>query len=73
MRLAKSFLDGSQIEEAKRAYEKALELDPLQLEGRRGLFKTEVFEMAVPGQQDTEVIRKRLEWLLAINPKDATR
>jgi tetratricopeptide (TPR) repeat protein len=71
VRLAKSFLDGSQIEEAKRAYEKALELDPLQLEGRRGLFKTKVYEMAVPGQQDTEVIRKRLEWLLAIDPKDA--
>jgi tetratricopeptide (TPR) repeat protein len=70
VRLAKSFLDVGQLEEAKRAYEKALELDPLQLEARHGLFKTEVYGMAAAGQHDPEVIRKRLESLLAIDAKD---
>lgn len=42
----------------------------LQLEARRGLFKTEVYETAVPGEHDPEVIRKRLESVLAIDPKD---
>ncbi|MGH2357290.1 MAG: tetratricopeptide repeat protein [Candidatus Limnocylindria bacterium] len=70
MRLAKSFLDVGQIEEAQRAYDKALELDPLHLEARRGRFKTEVYGMAAAGQHDPEVIRKRLESLLAIDPKD---
>jgi tetratricopeptide (TPR) repeat protein len=70
VRLAKSFLDVGQLEEAKRAYEKALELDPVNLEARRGLFKTEVYGMAAAGQHDPEVIRKRLESLLAIDAKD---
>jgi tetratricopeptide (TPR) repeat protein len=73
VRLAKSFLDVGQIEEAKRAYKKALELDTLHLEARHGLFKTEVYGMAAAGQHDPEVIssiRKRLESLLAIDAKD---
>ena len=70
VRLAKSFLDVGQIEEARQAYDKALELDPLHLEARRGRFKTEVYEMAAAGQHDPEVIRKRLESLLAIDAKD---
>lgn len=70
VRLAKSFLDVGQLEEAKRAYEKALELDPLHLEARRGRFKTEVYEIAAAGQHDPEGIRKRLESLLAIDAKD---
>ncbi|MDQ3776709.1 MAG: tetratricopeptide repeat protein [Pseudomonadota bacterium] len=70
VRLAKSFLDVGQIEEAKRAYEKALELDPLHLEARHGRFKTEVYGMAAAGQHDPEIIRKRLESLLAIDAKD---
>jgi len=70
VRLAKSFLDVGQLDEAKRAYEQALELDPLDLVARRGLFKTEVYGMAAAGQHDAEVIRMRLESLLAINAKD---
>lgn len=69
MRLTKSLLDVAQIEEARQAYDKALELDLLHLEARRGRFKTEVYEMTAAGQHDPEVIRKRLESLLAIDAK----
>jgi hypothetical protein len=34
------------------------------------LFKTEVYATAAAGQHDPEVIRKRLESLLAIDAKD---
>lgn len=70
VRLAKSFLDVGQIEEAQRAYDKALELDPLHVEARRGRFKTEVYEIAAAGQHDPEVIRMRLEAVLAMDPRD---
>jgi len=68
--LANSFLNVSQLSAAKREFEKALELDPNNIDAHFGKMKAEVFDPIAAREYIPEIAELRLKAILDERPND---
>ncbi len=68
--LGNKLLDVWKMEEARKAFEDALKLDPTNQAAGFGLIKANAFAVAEPGQYDAEVAERRLSLILEADPND---
>lgn len=73
LKLGNSFLDIFHLQDAKNEFEKALSLDPTNIEAHLGLIKSEVFKPILekdPTHYDPEIAEKKLSLILDENSND---
>jgi tetratricopeptide (TPR) repeat protein len=68
--LGHSLLSAGQPEAAKAEYDKALEIDPVNVEARKGSLKSELFISLEPGEYDPGVMQQRMFELREEYPND---